>query len=139
MNQSNIDLACARLLTPTGVVVSDLDSVLGEILHREVTLADLYLETTRSEAWSLEDGIVKEGVHSIRQGAGVRAVNGEQTGFAYTDELTLPALREAARVLTREADCAGPIVPFAIVSLRWRLGSSGIVGLEPGAEPGMLL
>ncbi len=97
MNQSTLDLACARLLTPTGVVISDLDGVLGEILHREVSLADLYLETTRSEAWSLEDGIVKEGVHSIRQGAGVRAVNGEQTGFAYTDELTLPALREAAR------------------------------------------
>ena len=92
-----LDQARQRLLAPTAVAISDLEHVLADICAREVTLADVYLELTHSEAWSLEDGIVKEGVHSIRQGAGVRAVSGEQTGFAYSDDLTVAALHEAAR------------------------------------------
>ena len=92
-----LDLARQQLLTPTGVEFHDLEKVLADLCARQVDLADVYLEFTRSEAWSLEDGIVKEGVHSIRQGAGVRAVSGEQTGFAYSDDLTVSALLEAAR------------------------------------------
>ena len=59
---------------------------------------------SREESWSLEDGIVKEGAHSIEQGVGVRAISGEKTGFAYTDEVLLPALLEAsdaARAIAR--------------------------------------
>jgi TldD protein len=92
-----LEQAQARLLAPTGVAVRDLERVLNDLCGRQIDLADLYLEMTRSEAWSLEDSIVKEGVHSIRQGAGVRAVSGEQTGFAYSDDLTVPALMAAAR------------------------------------------
>ena len=44
----------------------------------------------------LEDGIVKDGSHNIEQGVGVRAVSGEKTGFAYSDEIVLPALTQAA-------------------------------------------
>ena len=44
----------------------------------------------------MEDGIVKSGTHAIEQGVGVRAISGEKTGFAYSDELRLPALMEAA-------------------------------------------
>ncbi len=87
----------ARLLAPAGVALTDLESVLTDICSRQVDLADLFLEVTRRESWSLEDCIVKEGVHSIQHGAGVRAVSGEQTGFAYSDDLTVPALIEAAR------------------------------------------
>ena len=97
MTSTALAQARRQLLTPSGVEFHDLETVLADLCGRQVDLADVYLEFTRSEAWSLEDGIVKEGVHSIRQGAGVRAVSGEQTGFAYSDDLTVPALLEAAR------------------------------------------
>src|SRR5690606_12657196 len=61
-----------------------------------VESADLYFQVTRSESWTLEDGIVKEGSHDIEQGVGVRAMAGEKTGFAYSDEILIPALLEAS-------------------------------------------
>ena len=73
-------------------------------MSRGVDYADLYFQLSREESWSLEDGIVKEGSHSIEQGVGVRAISGEKTGFAYTDEVLLPALLEAsdaARAIAR--------------------------------------
>ena len=74
-------------------------------MSRGVDYADLYFQLSREESWSLEDGIVKDGSHSIEQGVGVRAISGEKTGFAYTDEVLLPALVEAsdaARAIARE-------------------------------------
>jgi uncharacterized protein (TIGR02099 family) len=68
---------------------------LGQAGHRS-DAADLYFQHTRHESWGLEDGIVKEGSHDIEQGVGVRAISGEKTGFAYSDEIVLPALIEAA-------------------------------------------
>ena len=59
--------------------------------------ADLYFQLSREESWALEDGIVKDGSASIEQGVGVRALSGEKTGFAYSDEIVLPALEEASR------------------------------------------
>ena len=73
-------------------------------MSRGVDYADLYFQLSREESWSLEDGIVKDGSHSIEQGVGVRAISGEKTGFAYTDEVLLPALVEAsdaARAIAR--------------------------------------
>src|SRR4029077_12164833 len=59
--------------------------------------ADLYFQLSHQESWSLEDGMVKDGSASIEQGVGVRALAGEKTGFAYSDEIVLPALTEASR------------------------------------------
>ncbi|NBY24025.1 MAG: metalloprotease TldD [Gammaproteobacteria bacterium] len=84
------------LLTPTGLTPSDLDGVMQHLLRPGIDTADIYLQATRFESWGLEDGIVKEGSHSIDHGAGIRAVSGEKTGFAYSDDMTLPALLEAA-------------------------------------------
>ena len=67
------------------------------LMSRGVDYADLYFQLSREESWSLEDGIVKDGSHSIEQGVGVRAISGEKTGFAYSDEIVLPALVEASR------------------------------------------
>ena len=67
------------------------------MLGHAVDAADLYFQLSREESWALEDGIVKEGSASIEQGVGVRAMAGEKTGFAYSDEIVLPALEEAAR------------------------------------------
>ena len=91
-----LEIAKQALLTPTGLTESDLSSVLGRLAGQYVDSADLYFQSVRQESWSLEDGIVKEGHYHIEQGVGVRAVSGEKTGFAYSDELILPALMQAA-------------------------------------------
>ncbi len=70
---------------------------LRQVMSSSVDSADLYFQLSREESWALEDGIVKEGSASIEQGVGVRAVAGEKTGFAYSDEIVLPALEEASR------------------------------------------
>ena len=90
-----LDTATEHLLAPGSLDESAISRILDTILTRQVDLADLYFQSTRSESWVLEDGIVKEGSHNIGQGVGVRAVSGEKTGFAYSDELALPALLAA--------------------------------------------
>lgn len=91
-----ISLAERRLLMPTGLAIDNLDHVFAALLGPGVDAGDLYFQHSRHESWVLEDGIVKEGTHSIEQGVGVRAITGEKTGFAYTDDITLPTLLEAA-------------------------------------------
>src|SRR6201984_2335799 len=92
-------LAIARdlILRPSGLDNKRLDRIMGEVLTTSVDFADLYFQLSHEEAWSLEDGIVKDGSASIEQGVGVRALAGEKTGFAYSDEIILPALTEASR------------------------------------------
>ena len=77
------------------------------MLGSAVDAADLYFQLSREESWALEDGIVKEGSASIEQGVGVRALAGEKTGFAYSDEIMLPALEEAARAARAIARSGG--------------------------------
>jgi len=92
-------LAMARelILRPSGLDDTRLDRVVGQVLTHAVDAADLYFQLAHEESWALEDGIVKEGTAAIEQGVGVRAVAGEKTGFAYSDEIVLPALEEASR------------------------------------------
>ncbi|NBX04680.1 MAG: metalloprotease TldD [Betaproteobacteria bacterium] len=94
-------LATAKslLLTPFGLDESHLWRVLAEIKAHHVDEADLYFQYTRSEGWSLEEGIVKTGSFSIDQGVGVRAVSGEKTAFAYSDDISEAALLDAARTV----------------------------------------
>ena len=96
MSQSNLEIARQRLLAPAGIDENDLNKVFGKLLGHAVDSGDLYFQSTRFESWVLEDGIVKEGTHSIEQGAGVRAVSGDKTGFAYSDEIMMPALLQAS-------------------------------------------
>jgi TldD protein len=99
MNPSSDSLTLARdlILRPSGLDDSRIERVLGEVMTSSIDAADLYFQLAREESWSLEDGIVKEGSASIEQGVGVRALSGEKTGFAYSDEIILPALEEASR------------------------------------------
>jgi TldD protein len=85
------------ILAPAGLDVGRVEQALGLVLGSAVDSADLYFQLSREESWGLEDGIVKEGSASIEQGVGVRALAGEKTGFAYSDEIMMPALEEAAR------------------------------------------
>ncbi len=94
---SVLALAERQLLQPAGLAHGDLDRVFAQLLGPSIDAADLYFQHSRSESWVLEDGIVKEGSHSIEQGVGVRAMSGEKTGFAYSDEIVLPQLLDAAR------------------------------------------
>jgi len=91
--------AKALLLTPFGLDESHLTRALAEIRAHKVDEADLYFQYTRSEGWSLEEGIVKTGSFSIDQGVGVRAVSGEKTAFAYSDDISEAALLDAAHTV----------------------------------------
>jgi TldD protein len=101
-----IDIARDTLLTPYQLTESTLETVLGDILIHDADYADLYFQYSRSEGWSLEEGRVKSGSFNIDQGVGVRVVSGEKTAFAYSDDISLPALRDAA-VTTRSIARAG--------------------------------
>ena len=92
-------VAKSLLLTPFGLDESHLARALAEIRAHQVDEADLYFQTTRSEGWSLEEGIVKTGSFSIDQGVGVRAVSGEKTAFAYSDDISEASLLDAARTV----------------------------------------
>ena len=85
------------LLAPYALDSGRLQAVFGQILAHRVDYADLYFQYTRSESWSLEEGIVKSGSFNIDQGVGVRAVSGEKTAFAYSDDISLTALEAAAQ------------------------------------------
>ena len=93
---SPLQLAQRALLTSHGLEARHLEQVFGKMLAHRVDYADLYFQYSRAESWSLEEGIVKSGSFHIDQGVGVRAVSGEKTAFAYSDDITLNALEDAA-------------------------------------------
>src|SRR3989304_135895 len=95
------------LLAPFDLETGKLERVFGALGARRIDYADLYFQYTRSEGWSLEEGIVKSGSFNIEQGVGVRAVSGEKTAFAYSDEISFAALEGAGRA-TRAPPAAGP-------------------------------
>ena len=116
---SLIALAQHKLLTPGGLATSDLDRVFDQLMAPSIDAADLYFQHSRSESWLLEEGIVKDGSHSIEQGVGVRAISGEKTGFAYSDEIVLPQLLQAskaARAIAQDGNGAGK--PLALHGAR---------------------
>ena len=94
-----LSIARRLLLDPYGLDESHLSQALAQIRAHQVDDADLYFQYTRSEGWSLEEGIVKTGSFSIDQGVGVRAVSGEKTAFAYSDDISMSALLDAANTV----------------------------------------
>src|SRR4051812_9547057 len=95
-NLQTMGVARDILLTPFGLDEAKLTRALGTMFTHKVDYADLYFQFTKSEGWSLEEGIVKTGSFSIDQGVGVRAVSGDKTAFSYSDEICESALLEAA-------------------------------------------
>lgn len=92
----HIDIARKTLLEPVEVGDQQLDHLLGKMAGKHIDHADIYFQYSRSESWSLEEGIVKSGSYSIDKGVGLRAVSGEKTGFAFSDDLSLDSLTNAA-------------------------------------------
>ena len=105
MTDNALTLATDRLLQPAGLDAGTLENTFGHLLGPGIDFGDLYFQHARRESWSVEDGIVKDGAHSIEQGVGVRAISGEKTGFAYSDDIHRDALSNAAhsaRAISRE-------------------------------------
>ncbi|TAM46563.1 MAG: metalloprotease TldD [Gammaproteobacteria bacterium] len=121
MNVPANTLAIARqsLLEPAGIDEHALSQLFARLMTARVDDADVYFQYSRHEAWSLEEGIVKSGSHNIEAGVGVRAVAGEKQGFAYSDDIVLPALLDAAtaaRAIAHEGGAARTPVRFENVA-----------------------
>ena len=125
-------VAQALMLEPFGLDEAVLARALACIGEHRVDDADLFFETTRHEGWSLEEGIVKSGSFSIDQGVGVRAVAGERTAFAYSDDLSEASLMDAARTV-RSIAAAGQQRRVRVRSGRTRVASSRL--LYPSLDP----
>jgi TldD protein len=105
VNQADhFSTATEALLDPSNLDVNAIQTVLSNIMTHQIDYADLYFQYSRSESWGLEEGQVKSGNFSIDQGFGVRAVSGEKTAFAYSDDINLTALQQAADVTKAIAD-----------------------------------
>ncbi len=104
-DDTNLALAEEQILAPSGLDERALERLIGRLMARRVDYADLYFQLRREEHWALEDGIVREGGASLDRGVGLRANSGARTGFAYSDELALPALEaasDAARAIAHQ-------------------------------------
>ena len=128
-----IDIARDLLLTPFGLDESHLARALAEIRTHQVDDADLYFQYTRSEGWSLEEGIVKTGSFSIDQGVGVRAVSGEKTAFAYSDDISEASLLDAARTV-RTISSAAQGGKVRVAPKKIAVGRSLYPGIDPIAS-----
>ncbi len=124
-----LKVAEQTLLAPFDLGEAQLQRVFGTLAARKVDYADLYFQYARSEGWSLEEGIVKSGSFNIEQGVGVRAVAGEKTAFAYSDEISFDALDTAAKA-TRAIASAGQIR-----RVRTSSGKSKIIALYRDVDP----
>src|SRR5262245_9393755 len=103
-----------------GLTSSTMERLLGSALAGRIDHADLYLEYRVSEELTLEEGAVKKAARHVSQGAGVRAQSGERTGYAHTDDLSLPNIEEAARQARAIAD---------------QSSASGVVAVSPHGAP----
>ncbi|MGV7208818.1 metalloprotease TldD [Oxalobacteraceae bacterium A2-2] len=142
-NLSALAVARDLLLTPFGLDEAKLLKAMGSMYTHKVDYADLYFQFTKNEGWSLEEGIVKTGSFSIDQGVGVRAVSGERTAFAYSDDISEAALLEAAaatRTIARagsgKVKVAGAMTPHGGRSLY--LPHDPLASLDAAAKVSLL-
>lgn len=111
-----LEIAKATLLEPAGLTENDLSDLFAKMMVHKLDMSDIYFQLSSQEAWVLEDGIIKEGNFNIDKGVGIRAVTGEKTGFAYSDDINLDALEKAALAAANIAK-AGQIHKIKIKTL----------------------
>src|SRR6185503_15787862 len=136
-----IQIAETRLLLPAGLDAGGLERTFGTLLGPGVDFGDLYFQHARRENWTVEDGIVKDGAHSIEQGVGVRAISGEKTGFAYSDDLRSEALLEsaaAARAISRDGARAAGGQRIAVAGRALYAPVDPVAGLSPEGKIAVL-
>ena len=103
-SEQALDNATRTLLHDGDLVERDVDALLGRLTGAGIDTGELFFQLSEHESWSLEDGTVKSGAYGVDRGVGVRAISGEKTGFAYAEDIALPALKdaaEAARAIAR--------------------------------------
>ena len=138
---SPLQLAEQHLLSPYGLDAGALDKVFGKLFNHRLDYGDLYFQYHRGEAWSLEEGIVKAGSFNIEQGVGVRAISGEKTAFAYSDDISMPALVAAAEATRAIGDAGadGKVAVKAASQLpQLYRGDDPIASLEDAAKVKLL-
>jgi TldD protein len=123
-----LEIARRDLLDPAGLTDNQLQQILGQILGHRVDNADLYFQSTYSESWALEDGIIKSGSYNIDRGVGVRAMSGEKTGFAYSDDIVMPALEQAAQAARSISKQGGD---QSVQAWRWASGHELYLPVNP--------
>ncbi len=115
---NRVQLATDLLLDPGEISRAVIENTLHHIMGREMDYADLYFQQSHHEFWSLEDSVVRDGSYDIDSGVGVRAIHGEKTGFAYSDEISNRALMQAAesaRIISRSGNSGKTKIPSGIV------------------------
>lgn len=142
--QDALELAHGFLLKPNGLDRSDLDQLFGVMHAHRLDDADVYFQHTRSEQWSLEEGIVKSGSFNIDQGVGIRAISGDKTAFAYSDVISTEALLKAAHA-TRvigpkggKAKIRSALSPAAPLPTALYHGQNPLESLTPPAKIALL-
>jgi TldD protein len=136
-----LELAQRQLLAPGGLDLDQLDRAFAKLLGPGVDFGDLYFQHSRRENWTVEDGIVKDGAHAIEQGVGVRAISGEKTGFAYSDDIRAEALLEsagAARAISRDGRQSAHGQRIAVPGRELYLPLDPVEGLTPEAKIAVL-
>jgi TldD protein len=123
-----LEIAKKDLLEPAGLTENQLQNVLSSVLGNSVDNADLYFQSTYSESWVFEDGIIKGGSYNIDRGVGVRAMSGEKTGFAYSDDIVMPALESAAMAARSIGKKGGNQV---VKSWQWTKGHELYLPMNP--------
>ena len=97
-----------QLLQVKGLELSDIEHSLDILLGREIDYGEVFVQSTRGESFALEDGIVKDGSFGVEAGVGLRALAGERTGFAYSEDIRLDGLKQAAKAARSIAGSGSP-------------------------------
>ncbi len=97
------------ILQPSDVEIQHIQQTLDQLQHYQIDAGDLYFQVSQQESWVMDDGIIREGSFNIESGVGIRAMHGEKTGFAYSDDISIQALTAAsknARAIARQGQDA---------------------------------
>ena len=140
-SQDMLDTAVSTLLAPGGLDLAALDTGLGHALGPGVDFADLYFQRSWHESWVLEDGEVKDASYNIDGGVGVRAMSGEKTGFAYSNQVSADALRETGRTasgIARSGSRLTQVAPQLTAASQRYAGVDPLSGLSAEEKIAML-
>ncbi len=96
-NGPNVSMEVKAYLEHFEVNVPMLQKVIATAMSKGGTYADLFFEHKMSNSLALQDGKVNRAFSNIDYGVGIRVLNGDQTGFAYSETITMEAMMKAAQ------------------------------------------
>jgi TldD protein len=95
--EDSLSVAESLFFHRQGLSQQKVIQALSELSINTIDYADFYFHQAYAESWMLEERIVKSGSYSVDQGVGIRAVSGEKTGFAFSNDLSLSAILDAVK------------------------------------------